>query len=443
MNRFGKLPSKQQDDSIATTSYETEKHLQSTMGLAKEKGGLSEQKRTQIVSATHVNVFLYATSFWIQLGVLPYLSKSLGADPVIFGYLQTTFAIVQLCGGPFFGRFGDLFGCKAALALAFSASSIAYGLLATATSVPMLFISRFPSVAMHSMQGSQMVITDITANEFRAASLGKLGISYGLGMIVGPFLGGIITSNYNKQLAAATATAGSIVSIVIVLMFIPVNTKTNISTSEDNSDTSQTGKSEEKESVFNAARILATLKVPNVAYLLAIKCICGIPFGIFQSMFSIVTMEYFKLGPKENGFILSYVGVMGILVQGLGVGFLTRRYKDTTLLSISVVAISLSYLLMVPVADVYTFCVVLTPLIMGGAIFQVVVTSCITKMVSCQETGAALGLSMATHALIRSISPTIGGLLFSHFGFAIFGIVGFVINGPLSLYLVIYGRKEF
>ena len=30
-------------------------------------------------------------------------------------------------------------------------------------------------------------------------------------------------------------------------------------------------------------------------------------------MFSIVAMEYFKLGPKENGIVLSYVGILSIV----------------------------------------------------------------------------------------------------------------------------------
>ena len=51
------------------------------------------------------------------LKLFQYLSKKLGADPVVFGYLQTTFAVVQLCGGPIFGRFGDVFGSRAALVL--------------------------------------------------------------------------------------------------------------------------------------------------------------------------------------------------------------------------------------------------------------------------------------------------------------------------------------
>lgn len=72
-------------------------------------------------------------------------------------------------------------------------------------------------------------------------------------------------------------------------------------------------KPKEDASVFNLKRILRILGISNVAYLLAIKCICGVPFGIFQSMFSIVAMDYFKLDPKENGFVLSYAGILGIV----------------------------------------------------------------------------------------------------------------------------------
>lgn len=78
----------------------------------------------------------------------------------MYGYLQTTFAIVQLCGGPFYGRFGDIFGGKAALLVAFVAASMAYSLLSIASSIPLLFLSRVPSVGMHSMQGNMILFSD-------------------------------------------------------------------------------------------------------------------------------------------------------------------------------------------------------------------------------------------------------------------------------------------
>ena len=51
----------------------------------------------------------------------------------------------------------------------------------------------------------------------------------------------------------------------------------------------------------------------TVLYLMVVKIITGIPFGIFQSMFSVVAMDYFKLGPQHNGFVMSYVGLLTIV----------------------------------------------------------------------------------------------------------------------------------
>ena len=49
---------------------------------------------------------------------------------------------------------------------------------------------------------------------------------------------------------------------------------------------------------------------------------------------------------------------------------------------------------------------------------------------------------MATHSMIRAISPTIGGFLYGYLGFPIFGIVGTIVNGILAFYLFHYGREQ-
>ena len=48
-------------------------------------------------------------------------------------------------------------------------------------------------------------------------------------------------------------------------------------------------------------------------FLITVKIITGIPFGVFQSMFSLVSIDYFKLEPQHNGFVLSYVGGLSIV----------------------------------------------------------------------------------------------------------------------------------
>ena len=129
---------------------------------------------------THSIIFIYSAAFWIQIGVMPvshmvsggsgralhvtcnssptqFLSKSLGADPVVFGYMETVFAIAMLLGGPIFGRFGDLFGARSALLMAFVSSFLTYAVLAFAGSIPALFLSRIFAFMMHAMHGESLL----------------------------------------------------------------------------------------------------------------------------------------------------------------------------------------------------------------------------------------------------------------------------------------------
>ena len=115
-------------------------------------------RRNVIFTVTHFNIFLYATCFFIQVGTMPYLSKKLGADPTTFGQLQTVFAVVQLMGGPLYGRLGDTMGERVALVVAFVASGLSYMMMGLADNLTMLFLSRLPSVFMHAMQGKSAQI---------------------------------------------------------------------------------------------------------------------------------------------------------------------------------------------------------------------------------------------------------------------------------------------
>lgn len=67
--------------------------------------------------------------------------------------METVFAVAMLLGGPLFGRFGDIFGARAALLLAFLSSLFTYLTLAFANGLPALFFSRIFAFMMHAMHG--------------------------------------------------------------------------------------------------------------------------------------------------------------------------------------------------------------------------------------------------------------------------------------------------
>ena len=78
-------------------------------------------------------------------------------------------------------------------------------------------------------------------------------------------------------------------------------------------------------------------------------------------------------------------------------------------------------------------------MVMAGALLNTIASSTITKKVPETATGTSLGLSMATHSIIRTVSPTLGGYMYSLMGYPSFGVLGFVMSGAIGLYLVLLG----
>ncbi|KPP68716.1 solute carrier family 22 member 18-like [Scleropages formosus] len=343
-----------------------------------------------------------------------YLAKRLGFDTLWFGYLQTMVGVIQLLGGPIFGRFADLFGARMALALSSSASVVYFVLLAMADSVPMLFIHKLPAIFMHALPGTQMVVADLTEPEKRADALAKLGLCFGFGMITGSSLGGTLSTRYGYALShfythalshassvlsletftACMSAAGSLLSLALVLKFIPKHTKKRTSQEEADKRTA-------KGSVFNLGEITRLMKFPGVAKTFTVKIISGLPGGVFQVMFSIIAMDFFQLKAEQTGYLMAYIGVVQMVIQGGVIGRLTARFSEDTLLLLSVGLTSLIGLTQIVMTNVAQFCFILIPMMLSLSLFNVITDSMLTKSVPPTDTGETME-GLVSHLLSLS-----------------------------------------
>ncbi|KAL9963024.1 hypothetical protein ACROYT_G032185 [Oculina patagonica] len=252
-----------------------------------------------------VNAFLFSTCFFMGNSVFPYMAKRLGADVVTLGYLNTAFSFILMCGGPLYGRFGDVFGSRAALMLSCSAAVLAYGILSLAKSVPMLFLSRIPLGFQHStLQGLQMVITDTSDEAGRADAFGKLGLAFSFGIMAGPLIGGVVTERFGDHMVAFAASIISLLSVIMVQFFLPKNTK-----SKNKKEIASDSKHQNKSGI---SKTLELLSIPSVMYLLMLRMAAFLPVMLMHSMGAVINMEYFKFGPKENGLLLALIGLIGL-----------------------------------------------------------------------------------------------------------------------------------
>nr|XP_004654283.2 solute carrier family 22 member 18 isoform X1 [Jaculus jaculus]XP_044987501.1 solute carrier family 22 member 18 isoform X1 [Jaculus jaculus] len=396
--------------------------------------------RPGVVALTYVLTTLELTCLFMQFSILPYLSRTLGLDSVAFGYLQTIFGMLQLLGGPVFGRFADQRGARAALSLSFMAASTIYLLLAAACSpslpgVFLLFASRLPAVLMHTLPGAQMIITDLTEPAERPAALGRLGLCFGIGVILGSLLGGTLSTACGIQCPAIVALVANLLGAILSFTCIPSSTK-------------QTGVTAQapppgaaKTSVFDLKAISRLLLLPGVLPVFLVKVISGFPTGLFLVMFSIISMDFFQLEAAQAGYLMSFFGVLQMVIQGLVIGRLSRYFSEEALLRASVLVFAVVGLAMALMSNVFHFCLLMPGLVFSLCTLNVVTDSMLTKAVSASDTGTMLGLSASVQPLTRTLGPTLGGLLYRSFGVPIFGHVQLAVN--LLVLLVLWRKRMY
>uniref|UniRef100_A0A672R920 Organic cation transporter-like protein 2 n=1 Tax=Sinocyclocheilus grahami TaxID=75366 RepID=A0A672R920_SINGR len=380
--------------------------------------------KQKVIYITYLIAALDITWLFLQFSITPYLARRLGFDTIWFGYLQTTVGVIQLLGGPIYGRFADVFGARAALSVSCLASVVYFLLLTVADNTFMLFVHKLPAVFMHGLPGAQMVVADLSENEKRADALGKLGLCFGIGMIAGSSLGGTLSTRFGEKFAASFAAVGSFVSLLLVLNFIPKQTKIQTMPESNKKGSSN--------SVFNLGEITRLMKFPGVAKTFTVKIISGLPAGIFQVMFSIIAMNFFQLKAEQNGYLMAYFGIVQMVIQGAVIGRLTSRFSEYSLLLLSVGISSLVGLAQAMMTNVFHFCLIVMPMMFSLSVFNVITDSMLTKSVS-----------PCLCSLLRTVGPTIGGFLYETYGVPSFGYIQCVINAAVfSLLLATGGRSQ-
>ncbi|NWT84671.1 S22AI protein, partial [Lanius ludovicianus] len=410
----------------AKTSSEGEEDASGTRNdTLGESGYLGEAKRGQVIRVAYVIAALDLTFLFMQMGVMPYLAKSLGLDSMGFGYLQTIFGVLQLVGGYIFGRFADQFGARAALILSCASGSVFFLLMSLSTSIPLLFLSRLPGVFMHGIPGAQKVITDMTTPSQRAGALGKLGLCFGVAIIAGSALGGVLSTKLGIYVPTYVGLVGSLINTLIAMVWIPSQTKPK-------SDHCVT----ENSTLFSIREILRLMKFPGVMEVFIVKVFAGLPIGLFMIMFSIISMDFFGLEAVESGYLMSYFGVLQMVVQGLVVGKLASHCTEMTLLRLSVLVFAGVGLGMALMRTVWHYCIIAVPLVFAFSMLATITDSILTKAVPSSDTGAMLGICASVQPLTRTVGPTIGGVLYKQFGVSSFGYLQLMVNLGLFVYLL-------
>lgn len=344
-------------------------------------------------------VFIDLLGFGLILPLLPYIAESYSANPLIIGVLSATYSLFQFIAGPILGRLSDRYGRKKILIISQAGSVLGYLLLATANSLPLLFLSRvIDGITGGNISIAQAYMADITDKKTRAKGMGLLGAAFGLGFMLGPATGGYLSRFGFAIPALAAALIGTLTTLMTIFF---LKETVNLKSSLHSSSTKLTW--EKFQSLLN--------KQP-IGLLIIVCFLISLGLAGMQGTYAIWAQDTFNWGPSQVGSIFAYIGILSILIQTQLLHRLISYFGEKKLLIISLPCLALGFLLLslthsLPLHLFANFFIVL-----GNSLANPTLNALATENIEPSEYGETLGVLQSAGSLGRIIGPAMAGELY-------------------------------
>jgi MFS transporter, DHA1 family, tetracycline resistance protein len=372
-----------------------------------------------------VYVIVVLLGFSLILPLLPHYAKQFNASPFVIGLLAASNALAQIIGIPIIGRLSDRFGRRPLILLGTAVGAVSFLILGLARSLPMMFAARILNGLLGgNIALAQAYITDITDEKDRARRLGVIGAAFGIGFLFGPALGGFV-SRWGYGVPSFAAAVLSLATFAWVLLALP----------ESLTPERRAALSVDPRPPVTAAALLRALRRPVVGPLLTARLVHSLSFGIFQSSFALWASSRLGFTEQSTSLVLAWVGMVSVLVQGVAIGPLTRRFPERTLIIAGLALLAGSQFAWAFVPNLVLLLSALALSALGGGVVNVTLTSSLTRAVSREEVGGSLGLSSALQGVASVAAPVIGGVLLQQVGGWALGVFCSVILAGLAVFV--------
>lgn len=365
-------------------------------------------------------IFLDALGLAILLPVTPILlvdpsspyfmlpqGYSLNQGYILLGLLTAIFPLMQFFATPILGQLSDKFGRRNILIVSLIGTGLGYFLFALGIlfrNLPLLFIARgLDGITGGNISVAQAAIADITKPEDRSKNFGLIGAAFGMGFILGPFIGGKLSDHtilpfFSPAMPFYFATALSLINAFSVYYFFK-----------------ETNKNLLKELVINWSQsvknILRALENKKLLPLFTTGFLFNTGFGFFVSFFSVFLIDKFKFTQGGVGDFFSFVGIWIAFTQAVITRRIAKYFSESQILRITIIGDGVAIaLLFLPSVWWQLYLIVPFVAIFNGLSFANL-TGLLSRSADKTVQGEVLGINASIQALGQLIPPLAGGFI--------------------------------
>jgi MFS transporter, DHA1 family, tetracycline resistance protein len=351
-----------------------------------------------------VTVFVDMVGYGLVIPLLPFYAREYAAGAALVGLLGSLYAATQFVGGPFLGGLSDRTGRRPVLVVCLLGASIAYLLLGLAETLFLLFAAVVLAGAAGGTQATaQAYIADSTSPEHRARGLGLIGAAFGLGLMAGPAMGGLL-SLYSLHAPAFAAAALALTNAAFGFLVLPESLSPGLRTPTP------------LRRLNPLSQLRGVMGIRGIRWFLLAVFLLNLSFAGLLTNFPLFSNVRFGWDAPANAFFFAFVGVCAVLTQGLLIGRLQPRFGEERLLigGLSVMAVGLGLVAVVPYGPLLY--PVVGVLAVGVGLAIPALTALISRRVSGREQGRVMGGLQAVISVTLIVGPVVAGLAFDHLG---------------------------
>ncbi len=369
-------------------------------------------------------VLIDMLGFALIVPLLTFYADSFGATELQTGLLVSSYALMQMIGAPILGRLSDKYGRRPVFLISIFGTFIGFLILGFANSLWWLFASRILSgLTAGNISVAQAYIADLTDEKNRARGMGMIGAAFGIGFILGPAIGGTL-SVYGFDVPAFVAAGLTFINLLAVFFWLP----------ESLTEERRAELASQKKADVSFGALFAALQRPLVGPLLWVRFGFAVAFNSFQTVFPLYVLYKFDLNAQQTGYILAYLGVVLVIMQGGVIGPLSERFKESNLLVIFLTFALVGMIGWAVTPSVTLLLVAMFPMAVGAGSFNALINSAISKSVTREEVGGMLGFGAGLESSTRVVMPALASYLLGAYGPSAPGYLGSVVMGIVVVY---------
>lgn len=335
--------------------------------------------------------------FGLIIPVLPLIGATYDVNPLMLGVLMASYSFMQFISAPILGALSDKYGRKPVLVLSKLGTVFAYAVLAIAQSYWLILISRLiDGFTGGNVTTARAYISDITTPENRSKGMAIIGISFGVGFILGPSLGSVLYgTQYGYMLPAAVAGGLSFVAMILTIFLIEEP--------EHRTKTSSALKQ-----LLNGGKLF---KNKTVLLVCALQLIFLVMFSGFETSFAFYTNKILGYDEQQNSVLFIYVGLLALVIQGYFSQKTVNKFKGR--ISVGIICALIGLGAMGFLSNIWILLVALAFLSLGFSLVNTYLPSLMSVVLPENLRGVGMGIYEGVGSLSRIIGPLVAFALIS------------------------------